>query len=422
MTSQKLTPPPLKNDCFALPSGVAWTPVDEAQALLKARLDVVVGSEDCPISDAMDRVLATPAVALRSNPPQPNSAVDGYALAGEMYQEGAHVAPLLDGRSAAGQPFEGRVPQGHALRILTGASMPAGTDTVVLQEDVALGDGEIALRGPLKPGANARKAGEDFATGDQIMAAGRRITAPDMALLAAAGLQSVSVRKKLRVAVLSTGDELAEAGTEASARQIYDANRPMLLSMVAKLGHVAIDIGRIADDRAVLREALDKAASEADVILTSGGASAGDEDHMSALLQDAGAMSLWRMAIKPGRPLALGMWQDTPVFGLPGNPVAACVCALIFAAPAMGMLAGEGWTAPEGVFVPAAFEKRKKAGRREYLRARLVNGRAEVFASEGSGRISGLSWADGLVELPDEALEVTEGTPVRYFSYRAFGL
>lgn len=422
MSQSNLIPPPLQNDCFALPPGVNWTPVADAQSLLQERLHTVAAVEQIPMQRALGRVLAASVLANRSNPPKPNSAVDGYAVRGSEFGEGDHLVPLIDGRSAAGQPFDGRVPSGQALRILTGATMPEGADTVVLQEDVSLGEGEIAFRGPLKVGANARLAGEDFREYEVIFTSGHRIRPADMALLAAAGVQTLDVFKPLRVAVLSTGDELAEAGSPAGPNQIFDANRPMLLSMISKQGHVAIDLGRIADKRDKLRKALDKAAIEADLILTSGGASAGDEDHMSALLNEAGAMALWRLAIKPGRPLALGLWQNTPVFGLPGNPVAAGVCAMMFALPAMGILAGEGWNAPEGVLLPASFAKSKKAGRREYLRARVRNGQVEVFASEGSGRISGLSWADGLVELPDEAKEIAPGDPVRYFSYKDFGL
>ncbi|NNK15672.1 MAG: bifunctional molybdopterin-guanine dinucleotide biosynthesis protein MobB/molybdopterin molybdotransferase MoeA, partial [Sulfitobacter sp.] len=181
-------------------------------------------------------------------------------------------------------------------------------------------------------------------------------------------------------------------------------------------------LGRAPDDREALRNRFDAASAEVDVILTSGGASAGDEDHVSALLQEAGAMSLWRIAIKPGRPLALGLWQGVPVFGLPGNPVAAMVCTLVFARPAMGVLAGAGWSEPQGFDVPAAFTKRKKAGRREYLRARMRDGKAEAFASEGSGRISGLSWAEGLVELPEPAAEISPGDMVRFIPYGSFGV
>lgn len=422
MTKASLRPPPLQNDCFALPPGVNWTPVDQAQDMLKARLSPVVGTQEVAISEAMGRVLAAPVKARRSNPPKPNSAVDGYAVMGAEFGAGDHVVPLVAGRSAAGQPFDGAVPSGHALRILTGASMPTGVDTVILQEDVTASETEIAFRGPLKAGANARAAGEDFADGDVILPKGHKVRSPDMALLAAAGAITVTVFLPLRVAILSTGDELAEAGREAGPDQIFDANRPMLVSMVRALGHQVIDLGRIPDKRAAVKAALNQAAEQADVILTSGGASAGDEDHMSAILSEEGVMTLWRLAIKPGRPLALGMWQETPVFGLPGNPVAAGVCAMIFAIPAMSALCGAGWQVPTATLLPAAFKKSKKAGRREYLRARVRDGKVEKFASEGSGRISGLSWAEGLVELPDEAQDIAHSTPVRYISYKELGL
>jgi len=232
----------------------------------------------------------------------------------------------------------------------------------------------------------------------------------------------VPVRTPLRVGVLATGDELRDPGQAAGPGQIYDANRPMLLAMLQRMGFVPVDLGRVGDDRAALRDRLDKAAQQTDAILTSGGASAGDEDHVSALLRAAGALQEWRIALKPGRPLALGLWQGTPVFGLPGNPVAAMVCTLIFARPALGLMAGEGWRQPQGFDLPAGFAKRKKPGRREYLRARVRDGRVEVFHSEGSGRISGLSWAEGLVELPDGPLDIQPGDPVRFIPYGSFGL
>ena len=196
----------------------------------------------------------------------------------------------------------------------------------------------------------------------------------------------------------------------------------MLLAMLARFAFEPVDMGIVPDDRQALRARLAAAAEQADVILTSGGASAGDEDHVSALLREAGAMQEWRIAVKPGRPLALGLWAGKPVFGLPGNPVAAMVCTLVFARPALCLLAGEGWQEPQGFTLPAAFEKRKKPGRREYLRARIREGRAEVFASEGSGRISGLSWAEGLVELEDGERHIRPGDPVRYIPFGSFAL
>ncbi|WP_299947086.1 gephyrin-like molybdotransferase Glp [uncultured Ruegeria sp.] len=421
MSKPDIAPPPLRNDCFALPAGVNWTPVDEALALLRDRLTVVTRIESVPLMQAAGRILVSDELAKRSNPPQANTAVDGYGFAGPV-PDGSCVLPLVDGRAAAGIPFSGEVPLGHAVRVLTGAALPQGVDTVILEEDVTFERGHVAFRGPLKQGANTRNAGEDVVEGALALPAGRRLTSADLALLSAVGVAEVSVRKTLRVGVLSTGDELVEPGDSAGPGQIYDANRPMLLSLVERMGFDPVDLGRATDDREALKLHLDQAAERVDVILTSGGASAGDEDHVSALLREAGAMQEWRIALKPGRPLALGMWGQTPVFGLPGNPVAAMVCTLIFARPALSLMAGAGWQEPQGFDMPAAFEKRKKPGRREYLRARIRDGKAEVFHSEGSGRISGLSWAEGLVEIEDGARDIKQGDLVRFIPYGSFGL
>ena len=413
------SPPPLKNDCFAMPQGAHWTPVAEALAHLQTHLSPVTAKTACDLSQATGRYLAQDVHALRSHPPTPNAAVDGYGFAGPA-EEGLQIYPLVNGRSAAGQPFGGVVPTGHAIRILTGAVLPEGVDTVVLQEDVAVADGTLRFHGPLKKGANARKAGEDMQEGAVILPAGRKLTPGDIGMLAAAGVGSVPVRERLRVGVLSTGDELVAPGEAAGLGQIYDANRPMLAALLAQAGYEVVDLGSAPDNRATLRGMLDDAATRCDAILTSGGASAGAEDHVSALLEGTGSFALWRIAMKPGRPLVLGLWNSVPVFGLPGNPVAAMVCTLIFAAPALRLLAGGGWRLPTPVMLPAAFTKSKKPGRREYLRARVTDGAVEVFASEGSGRVSGLSWATGLVELGDEALSISPGDPVPYYDFGSF--
>ncbi len=418
-----MKPPRLKNDCFALPPGVDWTPVDEAHARLRSVLHGVTDIETLPVEQAEGRYLADPVDAARSNPPTANSAVDGYGFAGAAVGDGVQILPLVVGRAAAGAPLGAVVPPGHAVRVLTGATLPKGVDTVVLQEDVTTKDGKIAFHGPLKPGANTRKAGEDVIAGAGILPAGHRLRPQDLAILAATGVSQIEVRRRLRIGVLSTGDEICPVDHPASDTQIYDANRPMLLSVVARWGYQPVDLGHVPDDRDALRRLLDRGGEQTDVILTSGGASAGEEDHVSALLTETGTVELWRIAIKPGRPLALGLWQGTPVFGLPGNPVAAFVCTAIFAEPAFRLLAGGAWRAPQGFTVPAAFAKTKKPGRREYLRARLTeDGHAEVFKSEGSGRISGLSWADGLVELDDGGRTVAPGDPVRYIPFSSFGL
>lgn len=416
-------PPKLSNDCFALPQGVHWTPVDETLANLRERVTVVTGIEPVPTVAAGGRVLAADVVAKRDSPPYANSAVDGYGFAFASLGEEEQALPLAEGRSAAGGPFDGVVPAGMALRILTGAMVPDGIDTIVLEEDVAIEDGILKFGTGLEKGANVRPKGEDMARGQKVLLAGRHLQPQDLGLLAAAGVDIVQVHKRLRVAVLSTGDELRQVGEDIAPHQIYDANRPMLLDLIRRWGMEPVDLGHVRDDAGLVKQMLTKGAQEADVILTSGGASAGDEDHISAALQASGTLNLWRVAIKPGRPLALAMWEGVPVFGLPGNPVAAFVTALIFARPTLLELSGAGWAEPRVMHLPAAFSKNKKPGRREYLRARVnTDGHAEVFKSEGSGRISGLSWAEGLVELEDEGQEIAEGDPVRYYPFSEFGL
>jgi molybdopterin molybdotransferase len=412
---------PLANDCFALPPGIDWTPVDVALEDLRSRLGPVVGLAQTPLTEALGRIVARNVTARRAHPPLPNTAVDGYGFAGGR-GPGAHRLPLIAAQAAAGARLEEAVQDGDAVRILTGAALPDGVDTVVLQEDVEIEDGAVCFTGPIKAGANTRAAGEDKKANDIVAARGRRITPADLALMSAVGVATLETFAPLKVGILSTGDELVEAGQSAAPGQIFDANRPMLMGLITGLGHSAVDLGRVGDDRDALRARLEDAAAQVDVIFTSGGASAGDADHVSGLLNEAGSMALWRIAIKPGRPLALGMWNGTPVFGLPGNPVAAMVCTLVFGAPALAQMAGASWSAPQGFDLPAAFEKRKKPGRREFLRARMRAGRVEIFASEGSGRISGLSWAEGLVELPDAALHVRPGDRVRYIPWSGFGL
>lgn len=414
----------LRDDCFALPPGIHWTPVDEALARLREGVHTVTDIEEIRLEDAAGRILAEPVFARRSNPPAANSAIDGYAFAwASLGGRSDGNLPLEPGRAAAGSPFSGRLPEGHALRILTGAEIPAGADTVVMQEDASVGAGRVRFDAPRKQGANCRGLGEDAEKGDQVLPAGRRLNAADLARLAVVGVDLLRVQKPLRIAILSTGDELLQPGEDPAAPGIFDANRPMLTALVREWNHVPVDLGAMPDRASAIRAALDRGAAEADAILATGGASTGDEDHVSRLIRDEGRVETWRIAVKPGRPLALGLWQGVPVFGLPGNPVAAFITALLFARPAFSVMAGGGWVEPQGFIVPAAFEKNKKHGRREYLRARLTpDGAAEAFRSEGSGLVGGLSWADGLVELPDEGGEFRPGTPVRYLPWTSFGL
>ena len=416
-----MKPPPLKNDCFALPPGVDWTPVDQALAHLRDVLHPVVGQNVQDLDQAIGLFLTSDVFAKRSNPPLPNSAVDGFGFKGPI-PEGVQDLPLVEGRAAAGLRFNGAVPAGSAIRILTGAALPDGVDTVVLEEDTTRDPARIMFHGPLKAGANTRRAGEDVKQGALVLSASTLIGAPELAILTATGISEVSVFDPLKVAVLSTGDELCDIEETAEPGQIYDANGPMLCNLFGQIGVFPRSLGQARDNREEIRAILNQASQTNDAIIVSGGASAGDEDHVSALLEEMGSKNLWRIAMKPGRPMAFGLWNGVPIFGLPGNPVAACVCALVFVIPALRVLAGGGWRDPVGYMVPAGFSKNKKPGRREFLRARIgPDGRAEAFASEGSGRISGLAWANGLVEISDGAQTIKPGDMVRYIPFSSFG-
>lgn len=405
----------------ALPEGVDWTPVDDALARLRGSVSVAVGRETVALMAAEGRILARAETARRAHPPAANAAVDGYAFAHASLK--ASRLALVPGRSAAGAGYPHAVPAGCALRILTGAPVPRGADTVALQEHAEIDGGSVRFSKPPKPGENIRAAGENLAQGDPAAPAGRRLTAADLAQLACAGIGDVTVFQRLRVGLLSTGDELAEPGSAPGEDTIFDANRPMLAALLARWGFETVDLGAVPDDASALRAALDRGAREAQAILVSGGASAGDADHVSRLLREEGALEVWRVAMKPGRPLALARWGGVPVFGLPGNPVAAFVCALLFARPALDALAGADWTEPQPLLLQAGFSKRKKPGRREYPRARIDgDGRVQLFENEGSGLVRGLVWADGLVDLPDSEADIAPGDRVRFLPWSAFGL
>ena len=400
----------------ALPPGVDWTSMPEALATLRRLHPCRVGAGTVPLAAAAGRVLAEPVAARRANPPRANAAVDGWGFARATIVRGP--IPIAPGRAAAAPHPAPPVPAGQAIRILTGAPLPQGVDTVAMQEEARVEGGALHLRSLPGQGANTRPAGEDVAVGAAILDAGRRLTPGDLALAASAGHGALPVRDRLRVGVLSTGDELIAPG--AAGDGTCDANRPMMLAMLAGWGLDPVDLGQAPDDPAALRAALDTAPTDA--ILTSGGASAGDEDHMARLLREGGRVDHWRIAIKPGRPLILGEWRGRAVFGLPGNPVAAFTCAALFARPALLQMAGAGWVEPAPVLLPAAFAKRKRSGRTEIYRARLRDGRVELFASEGSGRTSGLSWAEGFVVMPEPAAQIAPGDPVPYLAFEALGL
>ena len=404
---------------------------DDAIAILKSRLSSVVGTERVALADAHGRVLAQTAIASAPVPAHTNAAVDGYAFAASDAALAAADGLPVSGRSAAGHAVAGRLQANSAVRIFTGAVVPDSHDTVAMQEDCERfeRDGQMRVRIPagLKRGANVRQAGEDVAMGSTVITPGVVLRPQDVAALASIGLAAVDVFARLSVAVLSSGDEVILPGQALAPGQVYDANAPMLQGLVRSTGAAVTALGVVGDTPAALEAELAAAAKSYDVILTSGGASQGDEDHLVRALDKLGKRHLWQLAIKPGRPMSFGQIGDCVVVGLPGNPVAAFVCFLMYVAPMLGTLGGAPWREPCRYPIPAAFDvPARKLGRREFWRGTLVqtpSGLAvEKFARDGSGLISGLRAADGLIDIPEDLASVRPGQLVGFIPFSEFGL
>ncbi len=409
----------LSDDCFAF--GGPLLTVEDALARIGARVGVAAGVESVAVADADNRVLAADVRAPVSLPPYANSAVDGYAVRFADLRADTGTTLPLDGRTAAGAREVLPLRPGAARRIFTGAPMPAGADTVFMQEDARI-DGEgVVLPLGLRRGANARPAGEDVAAGALALPAGRRLRPQDVALAAALGLTRLPVRAPLRVAVFSTGDEVAEPGGALRPGQVFDANRALLGALVRRAGGVVTDGGLIADAAGPTARALAGAAAGHDLVLTSGGVSTGDEDHVKAAVEAAGALVSWRLAIKPGRPVAMGVLSGVPFVGLPGNPVAVFVTFAVLVRQLLAQLGGETLPPRAPLPVRAGFAYRKKAGRREYVRVRLAGSAdglvAEKHEQDGAGILTSLTETAGLVELPEGVTAVAPGDTVGFLAY-----
>jgi molybdopterin molybdotransferase len=373
-------------------------------------------------------VLAHDVIAPLDLPPFDNSAVDGYAVRHADLAATGETRLAIAARSFAGADAASRVEAGHAVRIFTGAPMPPGADTVFMQEDTREDGGSVIVPPGLKRGANRRLAGEDVKAGSVLLPAGRRLSAPDAALAAAVGLTALTVRRRVRVALFSTGDEIVEPGAPRPAPALYDANRTLLAGMLERLGAATTDLGIVRDDPAALRAAIAAAAKDHDLVLTTGGVSTGDADHVRDAVEAIGRLWFWRVAIKPGRPVAMGVVSNAgngaAFVGLPGNPVAAFVT---FARVVRPLLLRLGGALPEPLTalpVRLTFDYRKKTGRREYVRValrRAADGTVEAVRhpQEGAGVITSLTETDGLAELPEDTTRIEQGETVGFLSYAA---
>ena len=415
----------LSDDCFAF--GGELMRADEALAILAQRIAPVASVQPVALKAARGRILAKDVVSGRNVPPHDNAAVDGYAVNFEDLAAQGDTRLRVSGRVAAGQDLGRAVPRGEAVRVFTGAPMPEGADTCFMQEDCRA-EGEFVVLPPgIKRGANRRKAGEDIKTGATILTAGKRLRPQDVGLAASIGATTLDVYRPLKVAIFSTGDELREPGEATPPGAVYDANRYVLDGLLQQLGCEIIDLGILRDRRDDIAAALAQAASHCDAIVTSGGMSTGDEDHIRAAVESLGAIHFWRLAIRPGRPVALGQVKGVPFVGLPGNPVAMMVTFLRFARPVLLRLNGITELAPHLFRVRASFDIKKKLGRREWVRARLAIADDGVkiavrFPRDGAGILTSLVEADGLVELPEELTSLPAGAMVDFLPFSEVSL
>lgn len=401
--------------------GIVLT-IEQAAVRAAEQVTAVAGTQTIPLAAADGRVLAQDVVAPVALPPFANAAVDGYAVRfADLAATGQSRLPL-SGRVAAGADAAGVAAAGRAVRVFTGAPMPAGADTVFMQEDVALQGDAVILPAGLTRGANVRLAGEDLLRGGLALTAGQRLQPQHLALLAALGLSEVTVRRRVRVAIFSTGDELNEPGTALPPAGIYDANRSLLRALASRAGAEVVDLGILADEPESLATRLREAAADCDLILTSGGVSGGEEDHVKAAVEHVGELAFWRVAIKPGRPVAMGRVAGTPFIGLPGNPVAVFVTFAFVARTVIALLSGARPARPYALPVRLGFSHKKRAGRREYVRVWLEPGpdgiaTARKHRREGAGALISLAETDGLIELADELTSIAEGTIAPFFAY-----
>ena len=396
--------------------------VRDGQAQILARIGAPLAPELLPLTRALARVLSDDFAAPFDVPPADNSAVDGYAVGSADIPARGTRDLVVIGDLAAGFVFEGKLGAGQALRIMTGAPMPAGADTVYPQE-VVQREGDSIRVGPIDKGANVRLAGEDVRMGEVVIEAGSVLRPQEIGLMASLGAWQVSVRRRPRVALLSTGDEVAEPGTPRRPGQIYDANRFTLRGSIEQCGGEVIDLGIVADVRDTLRASLEDAARAADVVVTSGGVSVGVYDLVKDVLQELGAIDFWQVAMQPGRPFAVGRIGSALFFGLPGNPVASLLSFLLFVRPALYKLAGRRRLFPETWQARALEPMRKKTGRTEYKRGILAfrEGDWEVCTTgpQGSGILSSMVAGNCFVVLEEARGDVKAGERVTVEPFEA---
>lgn len=401
----------------------ASLPAAEALRRVLAAVSPVAGVEKIPVRSALDRIIAEPVTSGINVPSHTNSAMDGYAIRGDDLPKSGTREFSIVGTAWAGHPFRQAVGPDECVRIMTGAPMPAGTDTVVMQEHVELRSNAAVIDASRHSrGQNVREAGEDLRIGQPVLAAGRRVSPADLGLLASLGIGEVPVNRRIRVAFFSTGDELRSIGEPLEPGFVYDSNRYSLHGMLTRLGADIIDMGVVRDTREDTLRAFEEAAQISDAVITSGGVSVGQADFVKEALDAVGKVDFWKVAMKPGRPLAFGRLKDALFFGLPGNPVSVMVTFYLFVQPALKRLMGEIDPGPVLLNARCESQLKKKAGRTEYQRGVLsADERGDLIVKktgpQGSGILRSMTEANCFIVLEMETESAAQGTTVKVLPF-----
>ncbi len=419
----------LRDDCFNNDGKLLQA--NEAIEILLNCVHPIINTEIKELRHSLGRIIAENIISKRNVPPHDNSAVDGFAVFHDDLSQENDTKLIVGGRATAGHPLPRIQKCGEAIRIFTGAQIPKGKvespDTVLMQEDCkieTINNIENVIIPPgIQKGANTRYRGEDISEGSKVLNLGTKLRPQEVGLAASLGLTSLKVFRKLRVAIISTGDELFEPGVTLPTGGIYDSNRYSLLALIDSLGCEVTDLGILPDSKSAIRETLNSAALNHDAIITSAGVSVGDEDHLRSAVLDLGHLHFWKLAIKPGRPVAFGQIGRTAFIGLPGNPVAMMITFLLIARPALLKLSGAIDVLPRLYKVQSGFDYKKKLFRREYVRVSLtVDNTGELVANkfprDGAGILSSLVESEGIIELPEEITQLKKGEMVKFLPFR----
>ena len=404
------------------------TKLEHARVELLKSIKLKKNVIEVPLQKALERISYKKIDSKLNLPSTANSAVDGYGISSATYFNNPKTEFIIIGVAKAGHPFTKKILPGQAIEIYTGAIMPKGIDTIVMHEKCERINHKVKIKEHIKTNQNMRPVGENLKKGESVVNKGKLLNSADIGQLAASGNSKVSVYEKVRVSVISTGDELISANSKNKLEgQIYDSNKPMLLSLLSQNYLKLSDMGIVKDNRSKLAKKYAEALSKSDVVISSGGASDGIEDHTQNALKDVGAKCLvWQLAMKPGKPMAVGTIENKFIFCLPGNPVAAFVCTKLLIKPFLIKMSGGDDLEPLEIKLPSAFEHNKRIGRAEYLRAKIVNDGKDTMIKlhgrKGAGVISSLTGADGIVEIPMELKRVSIGDLLRFFPFEHRGL